>query len=102
MRKGKIEVMRNSARAFLVGSTSVSGPSAGGSDRLLSAKSRHAPRLIELMISAADAGNHRPQFASEEATYLASFSFARTSSMLKVGAFCRGGKSRNVATNWPT
>jgi hypothetical protein len=43
-----------------------------------------------------------PQIASNAAIYLASFSFARTSSMLKVAAFCRGGKSLNVARNSPT
>jgi hypothetical protein len=43
----------------------------------------------------ADAGTHRPQFVSAEATYLGSFKFARTSSMLKLAAFCLGGKSLN-------
>jgi hypothetical protein len=34
--------------------------------------------------------------------YLTSFSFSMTSSKLKLAAFCRCGKSRKVAKNWPT
>jgi hypothetical protein len=49
---------------------------------------------------AADAGNHRPPFVSEGPPYLlASLSFARTSSILKVDGFCRCGYSLNVARN---
>jgi hypothetical protein len=38
----------------------------------------------------------------EVTSYFASFSFAMTSSRLKLAAFCRCGYSRNDARNWPT
>jgi hypothetical protein len=62
--------------------------------------------LLDLSIIDGLAADRRMQPATErkvrEATYLASFNLERTSSMLKVAAFCRGGKSLNVARNWPT
>jgi hypothetical protein len=60
-------------------------------------------RAIQAKISRPDIAEpftSTPQFTSAEATYLlASLSFARTSSILKVDGFCRCGYSLNDARN---